>query len=403
MIRPMSEAVSQSSLLSRHGRPVFSDAEMKHRHTRIRELLTEHNLSGLIVASSTSLLQTEVHYLTNWQPLMESYVIFRAEGDPVLLVRLWNHLTDAQELSFVKDVRYGGHTGPELTNMLGTLLASFGYDGARIGTLGPVRFAEVEALKKKLPKTTWVDVQAKYRQLRVVKSEEELTFVRIASEMNDRAVVAMRDNIVAGMRECDIARIVEQTYLGDRGINMIHFTMSTSMAAPDRCVPHQYPPDRVIKNGDCIVTEISTHFNYYTGQILRSFTVGAGPTPLYQDLYNVGAAFHEKASQALRAGVTVGELLDCAQLIHEAGFDIWDDLMHGFAGGYLPPIIRTRMMGGASEVDEWVLPKDACLVIQPNIITKDAKAGIQIGNCFHVEESGAELLQRYPMEFIRCG
>jgi hypothetical protein len=35
-------------------------------------------------------------------------------------------------------------------------------------------------------------------------------------------------------------------------------------------------------------------------------------------------------------------MLDVAQVITEAGFDIWDDLVHGFGGAYLPPIVRTR-------------------------------------------------------------
>jgi Xaa-Pro dipeptidase len=403
LIRQMSPAVFQSELHSRNGRPTFSNEEMTSRHVRLRQIMAEQQLTVLIVAGSTSLTQTEIHYLTNWQPFMESYLIVPAVGDPILLVRLWNHITDAEELSFVQDIRYGGHTGIDQLQMLGTILAASRYDGTRIGMLGPIRYQEFEKLKAHLPMATWVDMQGAYRRLRMVKTAEELQFVRIASEMNDKAVVAMRDNIVAGMRECDIARVIENTYLADRGNNLVHFTLSTSMAAPDRCVPHQYPPDRVIQKGDCIVTEISTHFNYYTGQILRSFTVGGPPTPLYQDLYDVGNAFHEKASAALRAGVSVGTLLDHAQLIHDAGFDIWDDLMHGIVGGYLPPIIRMRSNGGASESDEFQLPEDACLVIQPNIITRDAKAGIQIGNCFHVERDGAELMQRYPMDFIRCG
>jgi len=40
------------------------------------------------------------------------------------------------------------------------------------------------------------------------------------------------------------------------------------------------------------------------------------------------------------------------------------------------------------------------LVIQPNVITKDSKAGVQIGNSFVIIEGGIENLQRYPNELI---
>ena len=41
------------------------------------------------------------------------------------------------------------------------------------------------------------------------------------------------------------------------------------------------------------------------------------------------------------------------------------------------------------------------IVIQPNIVSADGKAGVQAGNLVVIEEKGARSLQRYPMEFIR--
>jgi len=31
------------------------------------------------------------------------------------------------------------------------------------------------------------------------------------------------------------------------------------------------------------------------------------------------------------------EILDAARVIEDAGFTVYDDLMHGFGGGYFPP------------------------------------------------------------------
>ena len=41
------------------------------------------------------------------------------------------------------------------------------------------------------------------------------------------------------------------------------------------------------------------------------------------------------------------------------------------------------------------------IVIQPNIVSADGKAGVQAGNLVVIEEKSARSLQRYPMEFIR--
>lgn len=42
------------------------------------------------------------------------------------------------------------------------------------------------------------------------------------------------------------------------------------------------------------------------------------------------------------------------------------------------------------------------LVIQPNVIAKDAKAGAQLGNSFVITDDGLENLQHYSSRLIRC-
>jgi Xaa-Pro aminopeptidase len=178
--------------------------------------------------------------------------------------------------------------------------------------------------------------------------------------------------------------------------------MSTPMSDPRVCVPHQQHPDRVVQQGDVVVTEISTTFWGYAGQILRSFTVGAEPTPLYRDLHAVAVQAYDDMTGLLRAGVTVGELLEAAEVIDKAGYSIWDDLVHGFGGAYLPPILRTRQTRGATHPDDYAYPTGTVLVVQPNVITPDARAGVQVGNALRITDDGAEVLQEHPMGFLRC-
>lgn len=152
-----------------------------------------------------------------------------------------------------------------------------------------------------------------------------------------------------------------------------------------------------------IVTEISTTFWGYAGQILRTFTVDAEPTPLYKELHDVAESTWKDMTGVCKAGVTVGQLLDEADQIDAAGFSIWDDLVHGFGGAYLPPITRTRQTRGSTHPDDFAYEAGTVLVIQPNVITKDAKAGVQLGDSFVITDDGIENLQQYPSKLIRCG
>jgi Xaa-Pro aminopeptidase len=393
---------SQDSLSSVNGFPRYSEAEMQRRYDALRRVMDDVGTDVAVVCGGTSGLETSVLYFTNWAPSVESYLVVPRQGDPVLLARLWNHLPDARLISVVEDVRYGGDTPAEQAENVADLLASMGFDGRGIGWIGPLRAADMTTLQRRLASATFTDLNAAYQDLRLVKSEEEMVYTRIAAGFNDAAVAAMEAGIRPGMREYEIAKVIEGVYLDQRGVNLIHFTMSTPMSDPRVCVPHQQHPDRVVQQGDVVVTEISTTFWGYAGQILRSFTVGAEPTPLYRDLHAVAVQAYDDMTGLLRAGVTVGELLEAAEVIDKAGYSIWDDLVHGFGGAYLPPILRTRQTRGATHPDDYAYPTGTVLVVQPNVITPDARAGVQVGNALRITDDGAEVLQEHPMGFLRC-
>jgi hypothetical protein len=45
----------------------------------------------------------------------------------------------------------------------------------------------------------------------------------------------------------------------------------------------------------------------------------------------------------------------------------------------------------------------AIVVVQPNVITPDERAGVQVGKPIHITPDGPEVLHRYPRKFVRCG
>ena len=381
------------------GFPRYPAAEMDRRHAWVKGVTVDLELDAVIVGGATGPLETSVQYFSNWPSQVQSYVVFPAEEQPHMLVRLWNHLPDAQRISVIEDVRYGGDTPAEQAATLASTLAKRG--SKRAGLVGMVPHADYDALRKALPGAAFVDLNESYQSLRLVKSEAEMVFTRIGSRMNDAAVAALASSLHPGMNELDIARIVEGTYLDQRGINLIHFSLTTSMTDPQILVPHQQHPNRPIEAGDVFVTEISTTFWGYAGQILRTFVIASEPTPRYARLHQVAIEAYQTLTGLMRPGVTVGALLDAAGMITEAGLDIWDDLIHGFGGAYLPPILRTRANRGATHPDDFAYPEGTLLVVQPNVI--DGRAGVQVGNSMQLTTQGPAVTQSYPTELIICG
>lgn len=382
-----------------NGFPRYSPDEMERRHRWVAEMMADQELDSVLVGGPTAALETSVQYFSNWPPQVMSYLTFLPGEAPRLAVRLWNHLPDARRIAAVDDVVYGGDTPADQAAAVADHLAAQGC--RRLGLIGAVPHADYDRLRTGLAEARFVDLNPAYQRFRLVKSAEEMVFTRVASRMNDAAVAALAAELGPGMPEHHVAKIVEDVYLAHRGVNLIHFSLSTSMQAPHIPVPHQYHPDRVIEAGDVLVTEISTTFWGYAGQILRTFTIAAEPTPRYARLHQVASEVYGAIVSRLRPGVTVGEILDESDAIAHAGFDIWDDLVHGFGGAYLPPVIRTRAARGATHPDDFAYPEGALIVVQPNVI--DGDAGVQLGNSVWITPDGPEVTQSYPVELIRVG
>ena len=382
-----------------HPFPRFSTEEYTRRSSAVRASMQEANLTALLVFSTIS-SPYEVAYLANFPSTWEAILVFPLEGLPTLLLELYNHIPNARQMASLADVRWGG---PDLAGSAARNVRERGLAQSRLGLVGKLPFQYYQQLKEELPREVLVDFTGAYRQLRLVKSEEEIAFQRLGAQLSDRAIEALEREARPGLTEHELAAIVEESYLGRGGKNNIHYMATTPMLNPTACVPAQYHSSRVLEKGDVLITEISAQYcPGYPGQILRPFAIGLSPTPEYQRLYDVAVEAFNRITGVIRAGITVEEGLDAAEYIHNAGYSIYDDLLHSYGGGYLPPILRTRRTS-ARPAEPFTFKENMTIVVQPNVITEDERAGVQVGELLRVTRQGVESLHNYPMRFILLG
>jgi hypothetical protein len=112
------------------------------------------------------------------------------------------------------------------------------------------------------------------------------------------------------------------------------------------------------------------------------------PDTLLVGFYN-HAAFDAIVAR-LRPGATAADLADAGRVIAAAGFAIRDDLVHGFVGGCLPPVIGAR-----TPVPDFTFEAGITVVVQPNVVTPDERAGVQTGELLVVGANGAERLRAF--------
>lgn len=377
--------------------PVFSADEMSQRYQIVREAMKATDLSALILYSTPGSYH-EVLYLSNFIATREAFLVFPIEGEPTLFVQMFNHVPNARRLATVADVRWGGL---DSAAAVAEHLHERKLDKGRIGLVGAVPYKQHVLLRNMLPQTVFTDFSPQLSGIRLFKSEEEIEFLRKGAEFSDLAIAALEREARPGLTEHELAAIVEGAYLGLGGKNHIHYMATTPMSNPDLCVPAQYQSHRILQAGDILITEISAHYQGYAGQILRPFAIGTPPTPAYQHMYDVAVEAFNRIVDVIRSGATSEEVLDAAEYIHQAGFTICDDLVHGFGGGYLAPILRTRQTS-VRMPETFVFRENMVVVIQPNVITEDEHMGVQVGEMLRVTQRGVESLHLYPMRFVQC-
>jgi Xaa-Pro dipeptidase len=375
--------------------PTFSDQEMQRRHKAIYNLMDEEQIDA-VLTYGTGRYSSDVYWLTDWPCSREAYVLFQKDKDPVVLMQLFNHFPMAQVMSIVKDVRWAG---ANTSNSVVGLIRERNLESKNIGLIGSIPYQHYNKLRESFPNATLTDLGGKMRTMRTVRSAEEIDRIRFASKLTDQSIEALAQGLKAGMREDEIPYLIEPVYLKQGGYAGIHFMSSMPMRTPDFPVPSQFHSNRKLEKGDCLITEISGAYSGYSGQIHRTFSIGEGPTPEWKKMHAAAVEGFETLAHVIKDGTTTSEAEEAAEIIHQRGYSIYDDLIHGV--NQYPPIFQTKTTR-RHEMKEMTFRENMVIVIQPNLITKDEKMGLQFGETLVVTKKGCESLNGYPREWVVC-
>lgn len=377
--------------------PRFSDAEMARRRAAIEAALAEAGAEHLVFCGYNR-AGSAVQWLTQWPVTTEAVGVFSPGEPDALFVQYVNHAPLARRFADqAETVEWGGESSIRKAI---AVLEKRGAKADRVAVIGPMHFEHHAALTAKFGRI--INLNRAYVRLRRVKSAEEVDWLRIGAWLSDRGMAALRDGSQPGLTERELGDLIERAYVPQGGGHVIHFVGTTPMHDPQLPVPRQFPSSRRVANGDIIFAEISAHFFDHSGQVLRSFTVGEDPSPLYRALHDAADAAFDAIARVLKAGATPAQVIAASRVIEDAGFTIIDDLLHGYGGGYLPPILGSTSRT-AGPIPAEPFETGQTVVIQPNVVTKDHTAGVQTGELVVVTKDGIESLHAFPRGFLRVG
>lgn len=393
--------------------PHFSEAEYRRRHDATRALMAEAGCDVLVFYGTSSqggTGQADIYYLTHHMGRQENILLFFADQEPVLLVTAFNHVPNARRQSVVADTRFGGEKTAFGRTIL-EVLKEKGSSPRRVGLVGWVPHQIHTPLVEGLSGAEMVDLSGRFRMLRVVKSAEELEWLREGCARTDAAMTAMVEGMRPGMKEYELGFLLAEGYRADGGEDYLHYISSTSQDDPDRAVPSQTPGNRTLRSGDVIAIELSIGYHGYAGQALRTIVLDGDLNPQFQELYDLADQAYRAMCDTIRPGATTADVLDALDFVDRRGFAIIDGLLHGYGIGILPPSLPSesyssgptrpvRMPGTTHK--PFTFQEDMTVVLQPNIATKDGSAGVQIGNLIRVTADGVENMHSSSPDLLRA-
>ena len=190
--------------------PEFEKTEFEHRWERARSLMRSAGLDALFVTSESNFRYLSGHVTPFWvsksRPL---FFILPREAPPVLLVTQ-NQVGVARATSWVEDVRSWEGFVKEGVDLLVSTLQELRLARGRIGAelgfeqrLG-LPFQDFLALQRQVPDARFVDAADLFWQMRLIKSDAEIAYLRRSAQIASRAYRDVFESVRGGVTEQEV-------------------------------------------------------------------------------------------------------------------------------------------------------------------------------------------------------
>lgn len=226
----------------------------------------------------------------------------------------------------------------------------------------------------------------------MIKSPDEIESLRRAQQLADRSFSELLGRVHAGMTEREV--VAELNYIGARlGSEGPSFDPIAG-SGPNGAMCHAVPSERRLQAGDLVVLDFGCVVDGYHSDMTRTFAVGHASDECRR-IYDIVREAHERALDALRAGVT-GRALDAVARDYIAaqgyGACFGHSLGHGFG-------LEIHEEPRASTRSETVFEPGMTITIEPGIYV-EGLCGVRIEDCCVVTEDGYIDLVSSPKELL---
>lgn len=224
-------------------------------------------------------------------------------------------------------------------------------------------------------------------RIRIVKDADEIALLREAAQISACALTETLEYIEPGVSEQDVAAILEMRMRQAGGEKPSFETIVAS--GSNAALPHATPGSREIQEGDFVTIDYGTVRGGYHSDETCTVAVGGGITEKQASVYALVKEAHDRAIDAVRAGVPCRDIDAVARgYIDEAGYGAC--FAHGTGHGVGLEVHEPPRLSGRAED---ILEEGMIVTVEPGIYIPGLW-GVRIEDTVMVEKNGCEILTK---------
>lgn len=377
----------------------FSVEEFTLRRQRAREAISAAGLDWMIVIHPVSIRWLTGSDAKSYQEFQ--CLLISATPGPIVVLTRDGERNEFRDDALIDELHtWGGGEPEDPLEAFATLAKSLGLFGTRIGMEVPAFYLHPHhyvGIQQMFGGEHIAEVTNLIHDLTLVKSPQELLYIRESVRIADLAMTRFVDSLAVGRSELELAGEVYHALLTSGSglaaspINLVSGERS--------CFSHGAPTSRRLQGGDFGNIEYGATFKRYTATIGRQFCLGQ-PSARMIELYDIVRRAADECLANVRAGVPAAVPHEAAKrVISDAGLDHGRVHLSGYglAPGFPPSWAEPLyLFGGSSRV----LQAGMVITIEPPVFLGEERLGARIIDNVLVTETGYELLTQFPRDLI---
>lgn len=384
----------------------FEIAEFKERFGKVKESMNSRGIDVLISSDPANM-----NYISGYDGwsfyVPQCLIVFLNEEQPIWVgrgqdangARLTTWLDEENIKAYTDDYVQSAVKHP--MDYVADIIKEKGQGDKTIGLEMDAYYFTAKSYKRLemgLPNARFEDTTLLANYVRIIKSPQEIEYMKKAAKIVEKAMQVAIDSIQVGVRECDtVANIYHAQISGTEEFGGDYPAIVPLLPSGEKTsTPHLTWSDNKYKKGDTVIIELAGCYKRYHSPLARTLILEPAPEKVH-DLAKVVVEGINAALNFIKPGVTTREIEAVwRKTIEKSGFK--KESRIGYSMGLNYPPDWGEHTASLRPEDSTVLQPNMTFHMIPGIWLDDC--GVEISESFRVTDSGCEVFANFPRKLF---